>query len=41
MSEEKRILKKALISSSIMFVMTSLGHIIVYLCTKENEGDEE
>ena len=40
-SEEKRMLRKALIGSSIMFIMTSIGHILVYLANKEKDEDEE
>ncbi|MHA1827428.1 MAG: hypothetical protein ACTSX6_02140 [Candidatus Heimdallarchaeaceae archaeon] len=41
MNEEKRLLRKALIGSAIMFVMTSIGHILVYVSTKEKDKDEE
>jgi len=34
-------LRKALIGSSIMFIMTSIGHILVYLANKEKDEDEE
>ncbi len=41
MSNDLTILKKALISSTIMFIVTSVGHVLVYLVNKEKEGDED
>ena len=41
MGNEKQILKKALIGSTVMFIMTSIGHIIVYLCNREDEVEDD
>ena len=37
MNDEKKKLKKALIGSAVMFVMTTLGHILIYLANKDEE----
>lgn len=41
MSNDKEMLKRALVGSTIMFLMTSIGHVLVYLCNKEDVENEE
>jgi len=39
MNKEKEQLKKVLKNTTIMFAVTIVGHLIVYLCNKDEEKE--